>query len=43
MQPSVPGEPLSNPLQKYGLTLEALRAPLDVPVDESMSKAPAEN
>jgi uncharacterized protein (TIGR03435 family) len=37
------GEPLSSPLQKYGLTLESRRSPLDVLVVEAMSKAPTEN
>ena len=37
------GDPLSNPLQKYGLALESRKAPLDVVVVDSMQKAPAEN
>jgi uncharacterized protein (TIGR03435 family) len=37
------GDPLSSPLQKFGLTWEARKAPLDVIVVDSMQKAPAEN
>jgi len=36
-------DPLSNPLQKYGLALESRKAPLDVIVVDSMQKAPTEN
>jgi uncharacterized protein (TIGR03435 family) len=36
-------DPLSNPLQKFGLALEARKAQLDVVVVDSMQKAPAEN
>ena len=40
---SASADPLSAPLQKYGLTLESRRLPLDVIVVDSMSKAPTEN
>jgi len=36
-------DPLSVPLQKYGLTLESRRMPLDVIVVDSMQKTPTEN
>ena len=36
-------DPLSNPLQKYGLALESRKAPLDVIVVDSMQKTPTEN
>ena len=36
-------DPLSNPLQKYGLALESRKAPLDVIVVDSMQKAPTDN
>jgi len=36
-------DPLSNPLQKYGLALESRKAPLDVIVVDSMEKAPTDN
>lgn len=36
-------DPLSGPLQKYGLTLDSRRAPLEVLVIDSVLKAPTEN
>ena len=37
------GDPFSNPLQKFGLTFESRKAPLDVVVVDSMRKTPIEN
>ena len=37
------GDPLSGPLQKYGLVFESRKAPLDVIVVDSMQKTPTEN
>jgi uncharacterized protein (TIGR03435 family) len=37
------GDPLSNPLQKFGLAFESGKTPLDVIVVDSMQKTPAEN
>jgi len=37
------GDPLSGPLQKFGLAFESRKAPLDVIVVDSMQKAPTEN
>jgi uncharacterized protein (TIGR03435 family) len=36
-------DPLGAPLRNAGMTLEQRRAPLDVIVVDSMSKAPTEN
>ena len=36
-------DPLSEPLKKYGLTLDSRRSPLDVIVVDSVRRAPTEN
>ena len=38
-----PGDPFSAPLQKYGLTLDSRKSPLDVIVVDSARKTPIEN
>jgi uncharacterized protein (TIGR03435 family) len=40
---ALPGDPLSGPLQTFGLTLDARKAPLDVIVVDTMQKTPTEN
>lgn len=40
---AAPGDPLSGPLQKFGLALEARKAPLDVIVVDAIQKIPTEN
>ena len=37
------GDPLSSPLQKFGLAFESRKAPLDVIVVDAMQKTPTEN
>ena len=43
MLDAAPLDPLSNHLQRYGLTLEARRSQLDVIIVESMRRTPTEN